>query len=365
MWKEGHLFLIFCFFSILATLARLGVTLLSQYPGSYLSGIVWSNFTSCFLMGFVTQSVKIWEVIVRKDNVVVAEEVSSTTFTKEYRHYTNKKEANLYVGITTGFCGSFSLFSSWILELFEYSANTVPSLETGAYYHFRNPAYGLLQFLSVFITQLSMSCAGLFFGGALVRYLEREWLYIERHCRFAPKNLQWFAMLETCLEALGAVFVIVSLVLAIVERTWRSWTLAMLFSPFACYLRYFLAKIGNRTRPDKKWWNLFSLDYLGTYAANLIAVTVLAIVTLVSRGKASRGHPLIRNLLHCQVLTAFANGFCGVLSTVSTFVNEVVSLGLSHSVYYVFVSILSTFCVMLLIVGLYNWTIGLEERASC
>ncbi|GMM36492.1 fluoride transporter [Saccharomycopsis crataegensis] len=357
--NQSRLFLVFCFFSVLGTLTRLGVTLLSQYPGTYLAGIVWSNFTACFLMGTFVHSAKIWNLFLHQDNgtdEVLLEEIKGKSINRKKYH--TKKDIYLFTGLTTGYCGSFSSFSSLILELFLLTANVDSTV-----YKFRNPAYGLLQFLSILITQLTMSYAGFKYGKQLILYVEEYWL---PEYSFSQKAVNIYHILEIVIEGLGFAFMVVSLVLTIVEKTWRSWTFAFLFSPFACYLRYYLSKVLNNPQGDKSGMTFTKLDYLGTFAANIIATLVLAIVTLLSRGKTIHtSNHLITNVLDCHVLTAVANGFCGVLSTVSTFIVEVNTLKFDKSSWYVFVSIGGSFCLMVLILGSYNWRVGLLSEPVC
>lgn len=393
--KEIEIFFVFAFFSILGTVTREGITLLSTYPGTYLKGIIWSNFTACLIMGLLTHSKQVWDLIIftgdlqikdkeiegevdnndneSNNNDVNKKDNSNSEFvTTHYRRYKTKKEIALFTGMTTGYCGTLSSFSTYMLDLFLGTAN----IQAGQYYNFPNRAYGLLQFISIFITQIAMSYAGYKYGKHLVTYIEDKlFLLSSLKPSFSIKLVVVYQRIERIIQFLGFLFMVVFLVLSITEKSWRSWTLSFLFSPFGCYLRYYLSAKFNRaplSSSPATTTNPWKIHFLGTFLANSLACLILSIITILNRGKTSSSSSstgtsgrIISKLIDCQVLTALANGFCAVLSTVSTFMVELNSLKFMASSYYAIVSVLTGFCLNLVIIGSFNWTVGLEKSPIC
>ncbi|RSL95951.1 hypothetical protein CEP52_011777 [Fusarium oligoseptatum] len=127
-----HSYLIF--FAILGTLARLGLTALTRYPGTpVIFNTIWANFTGSAVMGFLAEDRKLFrnewgnatydEAIKqakqkRKDE----EDGSSSSQQKDVdlkaakkAHLAMKKTIPLYIGLATGFCGSFY----YVFELYQ------------------------------------------------------------------------------------------------------------------------------------------------------------------------------------------------------------------------------------------------------
>ena len=122
------------FFSILGTLARLGVQWLTFYPGAPLvTPVLWANFGGSFLMGFLAE-----------DQALFSDAHASVTSTAEKRasgrsnlscseslhkaeRAKRKKTIPLYIGLATGFCGSFTSFSSFARDSFLAISNNLPT----------------------------------------------------------------------------------------------------------------------------------------------------------------------------------------------------------------------------------------------
>ncbi|CDR37679.1 CYFA0S01e14796g1_1 [Cyberlindnera fabianii] len=310
-FNEVRLLCILSFFAIVGVLARKGITVLTTYDGSFLGGVIWANFAACVVMGLATQSSEFW-----KDEPVP------------------KAKIQLYTGITTGFCGTFSSFSSLILEAFIKSAD----IQIGHYYHYRNGAYGIMECASVMISHICISIAGLHFGKHLMKF----------HDRKTPLNI---GILENVVAVAGIASWIAVIVL-IVIKSWRSWTFACIVSPIACWTRFYVSK----------WLNPKVSGFpMGTFTVNVAASVILAILNLLNRGKTSHDGRLVNSILSCHMIQGLEDGFCGTLSTVSTFVAELYTLKSPRSYRYGFVSLAVSYILMLLILGSYNWTIGLTD----
>ncbi|KAK6462852.1 CrcB-like protein-domain-containing protein [Scheffersomyces coipomensis] len=304
--------------AIWGVLARKGIMVLTTYDGSYLSGVLWANFGACIVMGIAVNSSRTWDILL---------EVHGS-------EYPNKASIPFYTGLTTGFCGTFSSFSTAMLEAFNKAANT----EIGVYYNYPNAAYGIMEFLAVICIQFGLSGAGFHIGRHLVEVFDE---YVPTLTRAQYKILEKSSII------IGIIAFIVDCVLIGVKKEWRSWTFAVLFAPFGALLRFYLSKYLNSKVKNFP---------LGTFTANFGGTLLLTIFTLLARGKG-----ITVNLITCHVLIGLDDGFCGALTTVSTFVVELFGLRTLHSYRYGMFSILGSFAVIVLILGSYNWTIGLTS----
>lgn len=309
IFQEVRLLCILAFFAIIGVLARKGITVLTTYNGSFVGGVIWANFTSCIIMGMMIQTERSWESIGLKATIP------------------------LYVGLTTGFCGTFSSFSSLILEAFVKSAD----ISIGKYYHYPNGAYGIMECASVMISHMAVSIAGLHFGKHLIK----------QHDPLIPR----VNLVEDILAVCG-ILAWIAVICLIIIKSWRSWTFACIVSPIACWTRYYVSKLLN---PKIKRFPL------GTLSVNIFATLVLAILNLINRGKLSGGGRIVNSVLTCHMLQGLEDGYCGTLSTVSTFVVELYTIKSPQSYKYGFFSLAVSYIVMLLILGSYNWTVGLTD----
>lgn len=311
--------------SIWGVLARKGLISLTTYDGAYLGGVIWANFTACIIMGIAVESSNFWLELIERNS------------------FASKGSIPLYTGITTGFCGTCSSFSSVFLEAFNKAANTLPYKE----YNYPNSAYGIMEVLAVLITQFGVSVAGFHLGKH----------FIELFDNYSPRlSKKSYRPLESASLVLGIVSYIIIIVLIAVEKrgTWRSWTFSVLFAPIGALLRYYLSKYFN---------GRFKNFPLGTFSANIIGTLLLAIFTLLIRGKKSSmsSVPIVTHVTACQLLSGLDDGLCGALTTVSTFVVELFSLNTLHSYRYGLSSIILSFILMVLLLGSYNWSVGLTN----
>ena len=149
------------FSAIWGPLARMGLTALSTYPGQPVFPLIWSQFVGCAVMGFLLQD--------------------KTLFPKEDRY------VPLYIGLTTGFCGSLTSFSSFMWDCFQSLANLDP-------YYERGTGKNVLALAAQVIITLSVSIASLRFG-AHVAQVVRTLLPSVRELGKVARYLDWVGVI--------------------------------------------------------------------------------------------------------------------------------------------------------------------------
>jgi fluoride ion exporter CrcB/FEX len=191
--------------------------------------------------------------------------------------------------------------------------------------------------LAVTITTVSLSLAGLILGAHLAIALER----------FTPSIP--YPVTRKILDPLG-VFLgwgcwLGAVLMAIFppHNKWRGEILfALVFAPLGCLARFYLAIYLN---------GKIASFPLGTFAANIAGTAVLGMSWDIA-------HAQIGGIVGCQVLQGIEDGFCGCLTTISTWVAELSSLKRSHSYIYGFSSVAVALAVMIAIMGGLRWSDG-------
>ncbi|CAI4037904.1 hypothetical protein SMKI_04G2400 [Saccharomyces mikatae IFO 1815] len=358
-----HVFCTFTTFCILGTETRQAITALSSYSPAYITPptVLWSNLTSCMLMG-------------------IMQSLNAYTWMKDHQV--------LFLGVTTGYCGSLSSFSSMLLETFEHSTNLTND-NIAHHTRFPNRAYGIMEFLSVLLVHLMVSMGSFIFGRQfgkeiIVTYgsiafsrtynhsvgttsqnsadanaeeLEKNILVLNFKTP-APYVLRCFDIIDKLAYALAIPLIILFVVLCAYFDNYSrgKWTLPCLFGIFAGFLRYWLAE-----RFNKKYEKF----PLGTFFANTFATLLIGIFTMVQRGKKRSfiDVPIVNNLNSCHIVSALISGFCGTLSTISTFINEGYKLPFIHMFVYYIISIALSYCLLVITLGSYAWKRGLTLAA--
>lgn len=360
-------------FSFLGLLARLGLIAINTYDGQVVFPILWAQVAGTALMGALASRKEIVDAL----------------------------PLPLYVGLTTGLCGSITSFSSWMLGVFQGFAN-IDGGNHGGFYNFMDG-------LSQSVITLAASVAAFILG----MHLADLAVQLELHERLRPSSqrppletskrpganskpessavgndandqsqssahnnaervestrqqhpqaqaqartrpspeiplgLQIVAILLFLLLWLAA-----CLVCYYVPR-WRGIVMfGLILSPPGVWLRFYLSRLNPR----------LARFPLGTFTANLIGTIVLA--TCVALQRAGPGGVGLSRL-QCQVLQGFDDGFCGCLTTVSTFIVEVRKLDRRASYRYALVSWVVGQCIMLAILGSVDFARGgLDPRCA-
>ncbi|KAH3900633.1 uncharacterized protein SCODWIG_02711 [Saccharomycodes ludwigii] len=283
-------------FVILAYHTRYWIGKLSaSYSPSYVSSgtILWSNIPACFLMG-ICQIIHIGE---------------------------------LHIPVTIGYCGTLSSYSAIINELFDHSTSTT---------YYPNRAYGIMEFLSVIVVELTSSMGSLLIG---TRFAE-EYLTSKKMVSFLNKYVYPITYI------FGIPITIVMIVLSGVYSNFsREFLVGSLFSIFGVYLRFYLSKINPK----------FTIPW-GTFIANQVASLIVAVLDLVLTSRKN----IVQSKNGRRVLKGLSSGFCSGLSTMSTFMAEGRKIKLKFVLIYYFITIFTSYSIFIIILGSYKWTVGLN-----
>lgn len=328
-------------FSILGTLARLGLqALVASYPGSpVIFPSLWPNFAGSLIMGFLAEDGKLFSNHNHhhRNNTSPPDEEAPTTvpsLASKKAHTALKKSIPLYIGLATGFCGSLTSFSSFMRDVFLAMSNdlAVPFVA-------RNGGYSLSAVLGVVIITLSVSLSGLFLGAHVAIALEGVLPCLS--ARFTRVVLDRAAVVLGLGMWLGAVMLCVFPPdRGEEEEAWRgAVTFALVFAPAGCLMRFWLSVRLN---------GLVARFPVGTFTVNVLGTLVLGVAWDVA-------HVASGSVVSCQVLQGVQDGFCGCLTTVSTWVGELAALRRRHAYVYGGVSVGVGLGVLVGVMGGLRW----------
>lgn len=388
------------FFAIWGTLARLGVQALTTYPGApVLTGVLWANVGGCILMGFFIEDRNIF----REEWGRPAEDAtksqsgqqqqprrqpSTASAQKRWlkKHKTVKKSIPLYIGLTTGFCGSMTSFSSFMRDAFlalsDDLADPSVSSTTGNLTASRAKGDSFMAVVAVLAVTVSMSIAAFYLGAHLALALDPLTPTIP--FRFTRKFLDPLVVLLGWGCWLGAVF----MAIWPPHNAWRTNAVfAIVFAPLGCLFRFYTSLALNARIP---------VFPLGTFAVNIIGTGVLGMcydlqhvagigapsdswafdpLASPTRGSIFPGtsaelEAIARSILvSCQVLQGVMDGFCGAMTTISTWIAELTSIGLgttrrrrfAWAYLYAAVSMGSGLGLLVVIMGSVRWSRGFDK----
>ncbi|KAJ4990907.1 hypothetical protein SVAN01_03696 [Stagonosporopsis vannaccii] len=353
------------FFAIWGTLARLGLQALTFYPGApVIFSELWANVAGSFIMGFFVEDMRLfregWGSAIEEMTVEqpleqpaeVHQELEKQRTVDKKIHGKVKKTIPLYIGLTTGFCGSFTSFSSFMRDVFLGMSNDLPA---PTYHPTPSPSSlvprhagdSVMSLLGVMLITIALCTSALTVGAHLATLLDP--LTPTLPFRLTRRISDPLFVLLGLGSWLGAV------VLAALppHNAWRGQALfACVFAPLGCLARYYVSLALNP---------LFSSFPLGTFAANTFGTAVLGMsydLQRVAIGGAAGG-----GMVGCQVLQGVQDGFCGALTTVSTWVVELRGLRRGSAYLYAGTSVVVGVSVLTVVMGSVRWSIGWEAVA--
>ncbi|KAJ5479642.1 hypothetical protein N7530_005151 [Penicillium desertorum] len=345
------------FFSLLGTLARLGLQALTFYIGApVVTGVLWANVGGSLVMGFLSEDQNLFreEWGQKSAKEPAPDAVGIEPKIRNKNHLAVKKTIPLYIGLTTGFCGCFTSFSSFMRDVFLALANALPdpSLPTGSHIASRNGGYSFMALVAVIILTVSLSLSALIVGAHLALALTRvtptvPFAFTRRVLDRVVVVLAWGCWL-------GAVF----LAIWPPDRhngpdVWRGRAVfALVFAPLGCLLRFYVSLHLNSRIPTFP---------LGTFAVNIFG-TIIEGLCYDLQHVSGLGAVVPAALTGCQVLQGVMDGFCGSATTISTWVAELKGLAhRRHSYLYGSASVVVGLGFLVVIMGSLLWTRGFAE----
>lgn len=342
------------FFSLLGTLARLGTEAVATYPQApFPSTVLWANLGGSFFLGFLIEDRKSFEKVLspaplHRDSNKNEKEASSVS--------PRQTALPFYIGLSTGFCGSFTSFSTLIVDAFLALSNTLPSPSSSSPFHSappmsnhpRNDGFSFEAVLAVLIIQICISMASLQIGAQLALGL-REVLP-NLPIQVLNRVLNLVAIPIGTGSWLGAVFLVIWPPGGFV---WRGQVIfPLVFAPIGCLARFYMSKYLNPMIPAFP---------LGTFAINIFGTCVAGMCFDLQRAKS----PLApSSAISCVLLQGIIQGFSGCATTVSTWVAELQGLKRRHAWIYGVLTIGVALLCQVAIMGPVRWTIGFRA-AKC
>ena len=245
------------------------------------------------------------------------------------------KHKAVYQAIATGLCGSITTFSSWNSEAAEIL------LQIGQ--ESPDNATRVIGWVTILILGVGMPVAALQFGRHLAHLSPLS------DFKLQGENEQENSSVQKCCVKLESITFVVSWIMLTCLGIAIPYHLSQLklmfsiiFAPFGSYLRWHLAPLNS----------IFTNFKLGTFIVNVGGSWILA-GTLVA--KAHLSGVVGPQHLGVLALSGLGTGFCGCLTTVSTFAGELKSLSLVGSYVYAIVSILLAQLGMVIVRGTYEW----------
>ncbi|OBT83252.1 hypothetical protein VE02_07588 [Pseudogymnoascus sp. 03VT05] len=379
-------------FSILGTLARVGLDALTRYPGAPVGiSVLWANFGGSLLMGYFSEDRRLFMDSDKSQNGTTPEEercenasspeigrggsggaVANEPDPEALRiaarkvHLTFKKTIPLYIGLTTGFCGSFTSFSSFIRDDFLALSNSSPTIISASGSSSvipRNGGFSFMALLAVNILTLCVCISALKFGAHLAIVL--HYITPSIPVRLIRRTFDRIAVVVALGFWLGAVFMAIwppdrpSGPAANGRTTWaqESWRgkvlFSLIFAPLGCIARFYASVKLNGLKPSFP---------VGTFVVNIFGTIILGMAwDLQHAPLGSLGGRIGGGLTGCQVLQGVMDGFCGCLTTVSTWVLELMSLRRRHAYTYGVASVGVALAFMTIIMGSLRWTRGFAD----
>ena len=333
------------FFSFLGTLARLGVETISIYPYQTVSStVLWANLGGSLLMGFLLEDRRLFQYSVEKRHTSSDKDEHLRQIDK------NKKTLPVYIGLTTGFCGIFTSFSTFMVDAMLALSNRMTPADPSSPFHeidlhslkARSGGSSFLALSAVLIIHPTVSIGALKTGAHIAVGMERLTPSVPIH---------WLRQyLDPCMMVIASVCWLVVIILVVwpVHLKWRfDASMPLVFAPVGALLRFYLSKYLNARIPRFP---------LGTFLANVFGTCIAGMCYDIQHSKLINRHGGSESLISCAVLEGIIQGFCGCTTTVSTWVVELNALHRHHAWQYGLASVTTSLVSLIAIMGTVIWT---------
>jgi fluoride ion exporter CrcB/FEX len=268
-----------------------------------------------------------------------------------------KRPAPLYIGLATGFCGSFTTCSGFMMDIFLALSD---SPFTSADNTTEAPRHGvgrdIMAILAVTFLTISACLSALKLGAhvaILVDRLDLRWRRVPplKYLDRAMIALAWGSWAGAVLLALfppdrpGGPAGVSSWD----RETWRPVLFSLVLAPLGCLLRFYVSIKLN---------TIFPAFPLGTFTVNVAGTALFGMAWDLQHASAVG---IAGSLVSCQLLQGVMGGFCGCLTTVSTWATELSSLRRTHAYIYGSTSVALSLAALVVIAGTMKWTVGWSD----
>ena len=359
------------FFSFLGTLSRLVLETLTFYPGApATTSVLWANFAGSLVLGFLSENYALF----RSDGgqAIGISRPAESDVSWKAREAAHKKTIPLYIELTTGFCGCLTSFSAFIRDAFLAIANDIPSPIDGssrislyqlpsAANQTPNGGYNFMVLVAIILLEVGLSVVALHIGGH-VSIFAAKWMPT-LSLRLIKKIIDPFMAIAAPATWLATICLVIWLPYFGREdtiwskQTWRGPALyALVFSPVGCIVRFYLSLRLNARIPSFP---------LGTFVANVGGTIIFGMVFTLQHAAFSPLSPGVGGggYVACEVLQGIMDGFCGSLTTVSTWVLELSASKRGYAYIYGSASIAISLAALVVEIGSLKWTKGFATPA--
>ncbi|KAE8422306.1 CrcB-like protein-domain-containing protein [Aspergillus pseudocaelatus] len=352
-------------FSMIGTLLRVAIECLTFYPGAPVNtSVLWANVGGSMIMGFLSEDQELFHFESFKTST--SGQVENDPSQRAAHIKAHKKTVPLFIGLTTGFCGSLTSFSTFMRDVYLALSNN-PLVPNGPYHEASlfasgsaslkspNGGFSFMAILAVLFTEIGLSLAGLFLGAHIAVGLS-QWtpslpqVWLRKYIDPFSAILAWLSwILVICLVALlprdHGETTLWS------PNTWRGpFLFSLVFAPVGCLSRFYISlKLNSR---------IIGFP-LGTFIVNIVGTMVLGMTYSIQHTTVSTSTLTIGGITGCEVLEGIMDGFCGCLTTVSTWILELSDLRRRHAYVYGSVSVTVALCFLVIEIGSLQWTRGL------
>ncbi len=275
-------------FSFVGVLVRIYSEQVLTYMGEPVAAIIYPQIIGCFIIGIVIE---------------LKAKIESSSHT-------------LFIGLTTGLCGSITTFSGVILGSSQQYFNVLG--------YDRTMAQNIMAGLTVDLLGFGMGFIAFLFGKHIGEWLNEEYIKMPlgNAGSLVYSNPTWFNKEHITKTDVG---VIILGVLSVLAATVASLTMnidhrlmyALIFAPIGTFMRRWMSALNGIN-------NKFPI---GTFLVNIIGSTILVLLFLIP------GVTAVSNN-HCYIIAGLMTGFCGCFTTVSTWVVELSFLNKKYAYIY-------------------------------
>ncbi|KAI9329727.1 CrcB-like protein-domain-containing protein [Obelidium mucronatum] len=311
-----------CFFSVLGVLIRIELNDVNTYLGQPVFSLAWAQIIGCFLFGLIQRN---------KSGITLM-------------------SPSLYVGLTTGLCGTITTFSAFILSLFEAITGSPSFLLKASSFRFQN----ICNASSLVVITIGMAIVSLRFGQTVATSVLPPIQQLPSRFRKQPtvssSIFRQYGTIDFILLILGIVtfgIVLVTCFLAYIQldEEFLKVALSCMLGPFGALIRWKASLLLNKRNPHFPW---------GTFVVNVVGSFLRAASQMI----------IVRDLNRNGIgwvgmcwLVAVNDGFTGGLTTLSTLANELENVidGVKEAGIYLGASVIVSLAIIAVLV--FPWAV--------